>query len=49
MLKRDPLNEYKREAFTMFEGMLSSVRIMISRLVILIEFRSEPLIDKKIF
>ena len=31
----------------MFEGMLSSVRIMISRLVILIEFRSEPLIDKK--
>ena len=45
--QRDPLNEYKREAFTMFEEMLSSVRIMISRLVILIEFRSEPLIDKK--
>ena len=45
--QRDPLNEYKREAFTMFEEMLSSVRVMISKLVILIEFRSEPSIDKK--
>ena len=45
--QRDPLNEYKREAFTMFEEMLSSVRVMISRLVILIEFRSESSIDKK--
>ena len=40
--QRDPLNEYKREAFTMFETMLASVRMMLSRLVILIEFRSEP-------
>ena len=45
--QRDPLNEYKREAFTMFEEMLSSIRVMISRLVILIEFRSESSIDKK--
>ena len=45
--QRDPLNEYKREAFTMFEEMLSSVRVMISRLVILIEFRSESSIGKK--
>ena len=45
--QRDPLNEYKREAFTMFEEMLSSVRMMISRLVILIEFKSEPDNDKK--
>ena len=31
----------------MFEEMLSSVRVMISRLVILIEFRSESSIGKK--
>ena len=29
--QRDPLNEYKREAFSMFEDMLASVRIMISK------------------
>ena len=45
--QRDPLNEYKREAFTMFETMLASVRMMLSRLIILIEFRSEPSTDKK--
>ena len=27
--QRDPLNEYKREAFTMFETMLASVRMML--------------------
>ena len=30
--QRDPLNEYKREAFTMFEEMLNSVRI-VTRLI----------------
>ena len=30
--QRDPLNEYKREAFTMFEEMLTSVRIMMSKI-----------------
>ena len=44
--QRDPLNEYKREAFTMFEGMLESVRMMISRLVLLIEFKHEPSVEK---
>ena len=45
--QRDPLNEYKREAFTMFEEMLNSVRIMMSRLVILIEFKSGPSTEQK--
>ena len=31
----------------MFETMLASVRMMLSRLIILIEFRSEPSTDKK--
>ena len=39
--QRDPLNEYKREAFSMFENMLNSIRAIISRLIILIEFKNE--------
>ena len=45
--QRDPLNEYKREAFTMFEEMLNSIRTMICRLVILIELKTEPPIEQK--
>ncbi len=45
--QRDPLNEYKREAFNMFEEMLLSIRIIISRLVILLEFSNEPPKEKK--
>ncbi len=39
--QRDPLNEYKREAFTMFEDMLINVRLLVCRLVLLLEFRNE--------
>ncbi|MDC3024180.1 preprotein translocase subunit SecA [Alphaproteobacteria bacterium] len=45
--QRDPLNEYKREAFSMFEEMLGAVRMMISRLVLLIEFKQDTAPDKK--
>ena len=38
--QRDPLNEYKREAFTMFEEMLISVRTLVCRLVLMIEFKN---------
>ena len=39
--QRDPLNEYKREAFSMFEEMLNSVRILSCRFIMLIEFKKE--------
>ena len=39
--QRDPLNEYKREAFSMFEEMLASVRIIACRLILLIEFKKQ--------
>ena len=45
--QRDPLNEYKREAFSMFEDMLASVRSIVTRLVILIEFREDISQEKK--
>ncbi len=37
--QRDPLNEYKREAFSMFEEMLISVRLLSSKLIMMIEFK----------
>ena len=39
--QRDPLNEYKREAFSMFEDMLVSVRLIISKLLMMIEFKQD--------
>ena len=39
--QRDPLNEYKREAFSMFENMMDSIRTLTTRLIILIEFKEE--------
>ena len=45
--QRDPLNEYKREAFSMFESMLESIRIIVTRLIILIEFKNEDAAEKK--
>ena len=39
--QRDPLNEYKREAFTMFEEMLVSVRETSCRFISLIEFEKK--------
>ena len=45
--QRDPLNEYKREAFSMFESMLESIRIIVTRLIILIEFKNEDVAEGK--
>ena len=39
--QRDPLNEYKREAFTMFENMMASIRTLTTRIIIQIEFKEE--------
>ena len=40
--QRDPLNEYKRESFTMFEEMLETVRITACRFIMLIEIEHKP-------
>ncbi|MAI02878.1 MAG: hypothetical protein CMP40_03510 [Rickettsiales bacterium] len=45
--QRDPLNEYKREAFTMFEEMLNSVRIISCRFILLIKFENKEEEDIK--
>ena len=39
--QRDPLNEYKRESFTMFEEMLENVRITACRFIMLIEIETK--------
>ena len=45
--QRDPLNEYKREAFSMFEDMLVSVRQISSKLIMMIEFKRDDENTKK--
>ncbi|MDP6518144.1 MAG: SEC-C metal-binding domain-containing protein, partial [Alphaproteobacteria bacterium] len=40
--QRDPLNEYKSEAFMMFEGMLTRFRETVTNLLAQVEFRAEP-------
>ena len=40
--QRDPLNEYKRESFTMFEEMLETVRVTACRFIMLIEIEPKP-------
>jgi len=40
--QRDPLNEYKREAFELFEGMLVHLRDQVTSYLSHIEFRFEP-------
>ncbi len=41
--QRDPLNEYKREAFSMFEGMLDGLREQVTQLLSHVELRAaEP-------
>jgi preprotein translocase subunit SecA len=40
--QRDPLNEYKREAFELFAGMLDEVREQVTRYLVNIEFRMAP-------
>ncbi len=43
--QRDPLNEYKREAFQLFAAMLDDVREQITRYLANIEFRTAPAED----
>jgi preprotein translocase subunit SecA len=40
--QRDPLNEYKREAFEMFEQMLEGLREQVTSLLARVEMRSTP-------
>ncbi len=46
--QRDPLNEYKREAFTMFELMLETVRVTSCRFIMLIEIEKQVSQKEKI-
>src|SRR5207248_6446220 len=40
--QRDPLNEYKREAFELFEGMLVSLRDQVTSVLSHVELRMAP-------
>ena len=40
--QRDPLNEYKREAFELFEGMLAGLRQQVTSVLSHVELRVEP-------
>ena len=40
--QRDPLNEYKREAFDLFEGMLTNLRQTVTQVITHLEVRTQP-------
>ena len=40
--QRDPLNEYKKEAFVLFEAMLSNLRRTVTQMLTHLEFRMAP-------
>src|SRR5690606_32228035 len=40
--QRDPLNEYKTEAFSLFETLLTDLRHNVTRWLMTVEFRFEP-------
>jgi preprotein translocase subunit SecA len=40
--QRDPLNEYKREAFALFEGMLTNLRQTVTQVLSHLEIRTQP-------
>ena len=40
--QRDPLNEYKTEAFTLFEGMIVDLRQAVTRWIMTVEFQFAP-------
>ncbi|MDF2782196.1 MAG: secA, partial [Geminicoccaceae bacterium] len=40
--QRDPLNEYKREAFTLFEAMLTNLRQTVTQVLCHLEIRMQP-------
>ncbi|CAB1370229.1 preprotein translocase subunit SecA [Denitratisoma oestradiolicum] len=44
--QKNPKQEYKREAFELFEGLLDSVRVDVTRLLMTVEIRSEEQIEE---
>ena len=44
--QKDPKQEYKREAFELFEGLLQSVRNEVTRMLMTVEIRSEEQIEE---
>ena len=44
--QRDPLNEYKREAFTLFEAMLERLRERVTQVLAHVELRLDPALDE---
>jgi preprotein translocase subunit SecA len=44
--QRDPLNEYKREAFALFEAMLDGLRERVTQMLAHIELRVDPGLDR---
>src|ERR671919_1055786 len=40
--QRDPLNEYKKEAFVLFEGMLTNLRQTVTQVITHLEVRAQP-------
>ena len=47
--QRDPLNEYRAEAFEMFESMLTGLRATVTKLLATVELKMEKLPDKPSF
>ena len=43
--QRDPLNEYKTEAFTLFESLLSRLREVVTSQLMYVELVREPVVD----
>ena len=46
--QKDPKQEYKREAFDLFESLLQSVRLEVTKLLMTVEIRSEEAIEEAI-
>ena len=44
--QKNPKQEYKREAFELFEGLLQTVRSEVSKLLLTVEIRSEEQIEE---
>ena len=44
--QRDPLNEYKREAFALFEAMLERLRERVTQVLAHVELRVDPALDQ---
>ena len=46
--QRDPLNEYKQEAFNMFEEMMKQISQNVSKLLSFVEIKTEVKLTKKL-